>query len=214
MFATASALGQEETASRADLALDPKLRAEALEADTVVLRERIAELTSRVERMRADLATTAPTRGRAEASEMEDAQRSAPDANALVLIALGTFAALLGVVIMGQRRWSERRTSARRLARLPSNRLATTTQLAQAPLAKFGAESNSRSEPTANAAENGIEESPARGPRSMLQEHAEAVLAYVDADLIEELRVRVAFAAAAKEASNTPIPPDPTPQQG
>ena len=213
-FATASALGPGDAASHADTVHDPKVRTEALDADTVVLQQRIAELTASIERMRADLAVTAPTREPAEAPErpaLKIVQRPAPETNALVLIALGTFAALLGGVMIGRQRWSERRTGERRFTNLRSDRLEAAPQRAPAPIAESGVDSDIRSETPKESRDNAIEDSLAADPRSMLPQRSEAVLADVDADLIEEQLLRVAFAAAANEANNTPIAPEPPP---
>lgn len=139
-------------------AADPKLLAETLEAETVVLRQRIAELTGSVERMQGDLSAMEPARQLAETavrSEPELAQRPRSDVNAQLLIALGTFTALLGAVIMWKRRRSERRTGEWPLTGVPADRFETTTQFAEAPLAEFGG----GGEPPEDAL--------ARGPRSV-----------------------------------------------
>ena len=157
---------QEDVASHSGDAPDPKLLAEALEAETIVLHQRIAELTGSVERMRGDLSAMEPARQLAETAARpapEMAQRPQSEANAVSLIALGMFATLLGAVILWKQRRSAPRTGEWPLTGLPSDRFETTTQFAEAPLAEFPV----GREPPKVVTEDATDDALTRGPRSV-----------------------------------------------
>ncbi|MBA3504811.1 MAG: hypothetical protein H0T80_03410 [Betaproteobacteria bacterium] len=165
---------EEDVASHSGNAADPKVLSEALEAETVVLRQRIAELTGSVERMRGDLSAMEPTRELAQTvarPTQEIAQRPGSDANALSyelgrrhdLIALGTFAALLGAVLVWKRRRSDRQTGEWPLTGLPSDRFETTTQFAEASFAEFGGGGETPEDATLHATKDAL----VQGPRSV-----------------------------------------------
>jgi len=191
---------QEDAAPHSGNAADPKLLAEALEADTLVLRQRIADLTGSVERMRGDLSAMEPARELAQiaARPMQAiAQRPGSDTNALSyelgrprdLIALGTFAALLAAVLLWKRRRSERRTGEWPLTGLPSDRFETTTQFAEASFAEFGGGSETPENATLHATEGAL----VQGPRSVFAGDMNNLDVADLSHVTEEARVYVAL---------------------
>jgi len=92
---------------------DPQQPAEVLEMEIGVLRQRIADLTGSVERMRRDLPKVEPAQPTAATvarPPLEHMPTPQSDANAVVLIALGGIAALLGSAVMWVRSRSQRQS--------------------------------------------------------------------------------------------------------